>query len=120
MSNVITARSAGLRAKVALAVLGSVAGLMGAGAASAAGTDSDVPSMAVKYNVHSLATDAGVNELYRRITFAATRVCPDASPRDLSRKQMVEQYRDQAVARAIAQIDNPRLAALHASHSKNG
>jgi len=28
--------------------------------------------------------------------------------------------RDQAVARAISQIDNPKLAALHASRSKNG
>jgi hypothetical protein len=34
--------------------------------------------------------------------------------------QRVEQCRKQAVARAIQQIDNPRLAALHAVRSKSG
>jgi hypothetical protein len=32
----------------------------------------------------------------------------------------VEQCRKQAIARAIGQIDNSRLAALHAVRSKNG
>ena len=32
------------------------------------GTDSDAPSVTVKYSENSLATNGGVNELYRRIT----------------------------------------------------
>jgi len=120
MSASITARAAGLRAKFGLLVLGSLAGVMAAGAASAAGLDSDVPSVVVKYSERSLATDDGVYTLYRRITSAAKRVCPDASTKDLSRLTQVEQCRDQAVARAIRQIDNSRLAALHAARSKNG
>jgi UrcA family protein len=93
---------------------------MAAGAASAAGLDSDVPSVVVKYSEQSLATDEGVNALYRRITAAAGRVCPDAWTRDWGLKAQVEQCRKESIARAIRQIDNSRLAALHAAHSKNG
>jgi UrcA family protein len=120
MSNFITARAAGSRVKFASLLLGSLAGVMAVGAACAASPDSDVPSVVVKYSEQSLATDGGVNDLYRRITNAAKQVCPEASIRNLSALSRVEACRDQAVARAIRQIDNSRLAALHAAHSKNG
>jgi len=120
MSASISVRAAGPRAKFGLLVLGSLAGVMAAGAASAAALDSDVPSVVVKYSEQSLATDDGVYALYRRITSAAKKVCPDASTRDLSRLTKIEQCQEQAIARAIRQIDNSRLAALHAAHSKNG
>jgi UrcA family protein len=108
------------RAKVALLVLGSFAGILAAGAAGATNAGGGVPSVVVKYDAASLATDSGVNELYRRIMYAAKKVCPDASIRDLSGQQRVEECRNQAVSRAIRQIDNSQLAALYASHSKNG
>ena len=113
------ARAAGSRAKFAL-LLGGLAGLMAVGAAGAAVPDSDVPSVVVKYSPETLASKVGVNDLYRRITFAARQVCPDALIRDLAAQRHVEACRNQAVARAIQQIDNPSLAALHATHSKNG
>jgi UrcA family protein len=119
MSNSIAARAAGAQAKFAL-LLGSLAGVMGAGVACAASPDAGVPTFVVKYSEQSLATDAGVNDLYRRIKYAATKVCPEASIRDLAANRMVQECRDEAVARAIRQIDNSRLAALYASHSKNG
>lgn len=117
MSSFIQARTAGSRIKFTLLLLGSFAGVMAAGAANAA---DDVPSVAVKYTQESLADSGGVNDLYRRITMAARQVCPDASIRDLAVMHQVAQCREQAVTRAIRQIDNPRLAALHASRSKNG
>jgi UrcA family protein len=120
MSTSIAARAAGSRAKIALLVLGTFAGVMAAGAASAASPDDNVPTVVVKYSEQSLATDAGVYTLYRRITSAAKQVCPDASIRNFSVQRQVEQCRDQAIARAIQKIDNSRLAALHAVHSKNG
>ena len=120
MSISIGARAAGPRAKFGLLLLGSLAGIMAAGGASAARLDSDVPSVVVKYNEQSLATDEGVYALYRRITTAARRVCPDAGTRDWGLRAQVEQCRNEAIARAIRQIDNSRLAALHAAHSKNG
>ena len=120
MSHVITARGAGSRAKFALLMLGSLVGVLGLGAANAATRDSDVPTIVVKFSELSLSTDAGVNALYHRILYAARQVCPNVSIRDLAGYQQVEQCRDQAVARAIRQIDNSQLAALYASRAKNG
>ena len=120
MSISIRDLAAGPRAKFGLLLLGSLAGIMAAGGASAARLDSDVPSVVVKYNEQSLATDEGVYALYRRITTAARRVCPDAPISNLGLLAEVEHCRNQAIARAIRQIDNSRLAALHAAHSKNG
>src|SRR5258707_290637 len=96
------------------------ASLTGTMAAGAAGLDGDVPSVVVKYSEQSLATDEGVYALYRRITNAAKQVCPAEETRDLKRQSLIKECRNQAVARAIRQIDNSRLAALHAAHSKNG
>jgi UrcA family protein len=119
MSNSITARVAGSRTKFALLLLGGLAGVTGVGAASAAGSASDVLTAVVKYTDQSLATDDGVNELYHRIVHAAKQVCPEVSIRDLRLQHQVNECRDQAVARAIRKIDNSRLAALHATNSKN-
>jgi UrcA family protein len=120
MSVSIMNRTAGPRAKLGLLVLGSFGAVMAAGAASAASPDSDLPSVVVKYSAQSLETDEGVYALYRRITSAAKQVCPDPSMRGLGLQMKVEQCRKQAIARAIGQIDNSRLAALHAVRSKNG
>jgi len=120
MSTFIPARAAGSPAKFTLLLLGSLAGVLAAAAAGAAGAIGDVPAVSVKYSQESLATNGGVYDLYRRITIAAKQVCPDVSIRDLSALRQVAVCREQAVARAISQIDNPKLAALHASRSKNG
>jgi UrcA family protein len=117
MSKFIAARAAGSRAKIALAVLAGLAGVM---AGTAAGAASDVPKVVVKYSDASLATDSGVQDLYRRITSAAKKVCPNASIRDLAGWREVEECRNQAISQAIRQIDNSRLAALYATRSKNG
>jgi UrcA family protein len=119
MGHFITTGAAASPAKLALLLVGSLAGVIAAGAANA-NPDSDAPSVVVKYSEQSLASDAGVGDLYRRIKVAARQVCPSADIRDLSGSRLVEQCRDQAVARAIRKIDNSRLAALHANHSKNG
>jgi UrcA family protein len=119
MSISMRARVAGPRAKFGLLLLGSLAGIMAAGAAGAARLDSDVPSAVVKYSEQSLATEEGVYALYLKIKNAANKVCP-ADSRDLRLESLVRECRNQAIARAIHQIDNSRLAALHAAHSKNG
>ena len=107
------------RAGWALLLLGGLAGVMAAGVAGASTFDNP-PSVVVKFNDLTLATDSGVNQLYRRILSAAKQVCPDGPMGDLSAKSQVEVCRNQAVARAVRQIDNSRLAALHASRTKNG
>lgn len=119
MSHSISAGTVGTRAKFSLLLLGSLAGVVALGTASAADIDA-APSLVVKYSQQSLATDDGVQDLYRRITLAARKVCPEISVRDLSARRQVEQCRDAAVARAIRRIDNSRLAAVYATHTKNG
>jgi UrcA family protein len=114
-----TIGSARSRTGFALLLLGAAA-VMAAGTASAASPAGDVPTFIVKYNPQSLNTDAGVNELYRRIMHAAKEVCPDASIRDFNAQRQVEACRSQAIARAVSQIDNSQLAALYAVRSKNG
>ena len=120
MSISTSPRTAGPRAKFGLLLLGSIAGIMAAGGASAARLDSDAPSVVVKYSEQSLATDDGVDALYRQITAAARQVCPDAWTRDWGLKAQAQRCRNEAIARAIRQIDSSRLAALHAARSKNG
>ena len=104
--------------KLALLTLGSLTAALSFGAVNAATTD-DPPSVVVKYSDQDLNTASGVNEVYRRIVRAAKQVCPEMSFQDLSLQKKVAECRDQAVARAIRQIDNAQLAALYAAHSKN-
>ena len=120
MSQLITARAAGSRAKFALLMLGSLVGVLGLGAASAATSGSDVSAIVVKYGDLNLATDAGVSALYHRIVHAAGQVCPDPLMNDLMFRERIFECRRQAVARAIQQVGNSRLAALYASDATNG
>ena len=120
MSQLITARAAGSRAKFALLMLGGLVGVLGLGAASAATSGSDVPAIVVNYSDLNLATDAGVSALYRRIVHAASRVCPNPLMNDLIFQERVFECRKQAVTRAIQEVGNSRLAALYANHTKNG
>jgi len=114
-------RSLFAQSKIALLVLGGgLLGAMGAGAASAAGADGDVPTILVRYSDLSLATDTGVNTLYRRIVSAAAQVCPEKSIGNLSAYPVIEACRQQAIEKAVQQIHNARLAALYAAHSKKG
>jgi UrcA family protein len=104
--------------KLALLTLGSLTAALSFGAVNAA-TPDNPPSVVVKYGDLDLSTANGVNEVYRRIVRAARQVCPEMSFQDLSLQGKISACRDQAVARAIRQIDNAQLAALYAAHSKN-
>ena len=123
MSHFTSFKAAGPGAKLALAAL-AAAGVLGVGTAGAAGTtvtDSDAPSVVVKYSEQSLSTDSGVKQLYAQIVRAARQVCPSASTWDLTLQQRIQECRNQAISRAVHQVDNSQLAALYAAqHSKNG
>lgn len=103
--------------KNVLWLLGGLAGPLAAGAATPA---NNVPSVAVKYSEQSLATDDGVNALYRRIAHAAEQVCPDAVGGGLSALQRQKTCRSEAVDRAIRQINNARLLAVEAARARSG
>jgi UrcA family protein len=108
-----------MKLKITLAML-----MCGIGAAAAAGVagaatqDSDVRTLAVKYDPTALETDSGARHLYARITNAAADVCPSFDPHFVSRE--VQMCREQAIAGAVAKVHNERLAAVYLSATKRG
>jgi UrcA family protein len=107
--------------KITIAMI--VCGIVGAafiGAASAATTDDGAPSITVRYNPQSLDTQSGARALYSRLVQAAVEVCPQGSDSPYWISEQVRECRKQAVARAVFQVNNPRLAAVYAASSKSG
>ena len=102
-----------------LMVLCGVVGAAASGAVSAASVADDVPSQVVKYAPATLNSDAGVRSLYHRIVRAAEEVCP-VTPGTRWVPRAVAECRAESIARAVHQIDSPRLAALYAATSKSG
>jgi UrcA family protein len=87
-------------------------------AAAAADTDS-VLTVTVKYDDLDLSHHAGVDRLYGRIRRAAQTVCAPFEGRSLSETQHWTQCVDASIARAVADVHQPALAALHAAKTGN-
>ena len=102
--------------KLVLAVAGLVASVTG----FAATADADVPSVAVRYDDLNLATSAGVNKLYQRISAAARQVCPDVYSRDPHVSMAGQHCQAAAVAKAVGEVNSPSLASLHAARVSRG
>ena len=100
-----------------LMVLCGVVGAAASGAVSAASVADDVARQVVKYSPATLNSDAGARSLYHRIVKAAEEVCP-VTPGSRFVTTAVAECRAQSVARAVHQIDSPRLAALYAASSQ--
>ena len=91
-----------------------------ASAAVASPADSNVPSVVIHYTTASLATDSGVQALYRRIETAAERVC-DIQPAVSRLPSAAElKCRRDAVAGAVEKVHNTRLATMYAARTKSG
>ena len=87
--------------------------------ARAALTSTGASSMSVRYDDLNLSTTAGVDTLYRRISFAARQVCPNIYSRELAAVQAAERCQAAAVSRAVTEINNQHLAMLHAAHGSH-
>jgi UrcA family protein len=98
----------------------ATAGALSAGLAGAAPAADDVPRLVVQYTAESLRTDDGARALYRRLVKAAERVCPTSSTGYPLVRPVVTECRKQALARAVLDIHNERLAALHDASVKKG
>jgi UrcA family protein len=87
-----------------------------AGTALAAGPVADsslaARSMTVRYNDVNLATVAGATTLYQRIQGAAHLVCGEPG-RGLLEQQSWKQCVRNAVAEAVATVNEPTLTAVH-------
>ena len=102
---------------VGLAACAATVGTLPASAGPAYGT---VPTVHVRYDDLDLQSDAGTLSLYRRISQAARSVCPDADSRDLLARSRSNQCQADAIARAVTDVNSPRLAQLVAAHSSRG
>ena len=101
-----------------LMILCGIAGAASMGAVSAATIEDGAPQAVIQYDPATLSNDVGAVVLYRRIVKAAAQVCPIEDGRDLHRAALARTCREQAIARAVHQINNPRLAEVYAGHSK--
>jgi UrcA family protein len=90
------------------------------GVAHAAAPLDEVPTVVVHYGDLDLSTQDGARALYKRISYAAAKVCPSEDSRDLARYAHAQACREEAIARAVREINSPQLAALRDAHTKRG
>jgi UrcA family protein len=103
-----------------LVVAGAFAALTAATASFAVTPGVDSQSVSVRYDDLNLASPAGVNALYRRISVAARQVCPDIYSRNLDVAVAGQRCFADAVAKAVSEVNNPQLAMVHAAHTSHG
>lgn len=73
-------------------------------------------SLVVNFSDLNLATSAGIQSLYARLSRAAGRVCGgNSDPRDLAAKEQFRTCHARAMNAAVAKVDSQRLQVLHAS-----
>ena len=99
-------------AALILSVLAGSAVVSGASAGTAA--DAAEPSITIKYSRAELATQKGTEALYARLKFAARLVCPNFDAPDLVRSVPAKACYEFALAKAVDQVQQPQLTALHA------
>jgi UrcA family protein len=98
------------------AVLVAAVCALGFGVASVAGAqaaDTQTMKFVVEYSPASLASESGVRQLYGRLVMAAERVCGEP-PVGKFVNEATRACRKQAVADAVAQVHNLRLAEISA------
>jgi UrcA family protein len=79
--------------------------------AFASAPSDQVSSETVKFQDLNLGASAGVSALYQRIHAAAQRVCSEHSVRSLANVYREKTCTDEAVARAVKQVNVPALTA---------
>ena len=94
-------------------VLGVVAVLGSASVVAAADRESN-PSMTVHYEGLNLSSTQGAAQLYARLQGAARQVCASFEGRELSRHAKWTACYNEALSRAVAQINQANVTALHA------
>jgi UrcA family protein len=82
-------------------------------ASGMAAADADTRSIAVRYEVASLAHDAGARSLHGRLEAAARHVCGVRDEKDLRARRAWQECYDAALADAIAHVGDDRLVAVN-------
>ena len=86
-------------------------------AAAATSTD-EAPAISVGYSDLNLSTEQGNVALYQRIVSAARQVCPTNTGPNARLAAQVQRCVDEAVARAVKDMQSPQLAELQAARGR--
>jgi UrcA family protein len=113
-----TITSKGSFARAALTVLASGLVAVTATVANAAQLEADAPTISVSYADLNLATEQGTLALYRRIVSAAHQVCYTNTGPNARLAAQAQHCVDEAVARAVHDIQSPKLAELQAARAR--
>jgi UrcA family protein len=81
--------------------------------ADAAQADEALPHKAVSFKDLNLSSTEGAAVLYGRIRSAANEVCGDQDRFNLSRAHTIQICINEAVSRAVAQVNSPMLTSLY-------
>jgi UrcA family protein len=85
--------------------------------ATAAQADESLPHKVVSFKDLNLSSTEGAGAAYRRIKSAANEVCGKGGKFNLSQSHAIQTCIDQAVSRAVAQVNSPTLTSLYNAKS---
>jgi UrcA family protein len=80
-------------------------------------TEDDPPTVTVSYSDLNLASNAGIESLYRRLSTAASTVCGDFDRRSTGQRAKWQQCHDQALSAAVFDVNKPTLTAMHSGRN---
>jgi UrcA family protein len=118
MTSATLNRGGRLRAAMVSTILATCTAIGAIGSAQAANADS--PALRIRYSDLNLSSEQGSLALYGRIVAAAHQVCDFADNRDLHSVAAARACREQAIARAVRDVNSPMLAALYAERVRHG
>jgi UrcA family protein len=80
-------------------------------------TDARIPQRTVGFADLNTSKHEGIEKLYWRIRAAAKAICIEPETRELQRKSAGRRCQDQAIERAVGDVNLPRLTAYHRGRS---
>jgi UrcA family protein len=107
-----------LRTAMAFTVLAAGTAIGAAGGAQAA--TADAPMRTVRYSDLNLSTRQGALVLYGRIVAAAHQVCAVGNMLDPDSMATARVCREEAIAKAIRDVDSPMLASVSSQRKERG
>jgi len=107
-----------VRAAMAFTVIATCTVIGAIGSAHAASADSR--ALKVRYSDLNLSTEQGSLALYGRIVAAANRVCAPDDIRDLRAVATARACREEAISKAVRDVNSPMLASIYAERLRHG
>ncbi len=111
--NTTTPSTRATRSLIVTAILTSL--ISSISAVCSAADFTDVRTTTVKYGDLDVATSQGAASLYNRIRFASEAVCSPSDRNDLASMSRSQKCVQQAIAGAVAKVNQPALSALYAA-----